>query len=372
MTELPAFSFAGPVERRPAGELGSLAAGSPALKEPVVLTDGPRLMEEVWRWTPEFLREAVGGERLRATLPGPDGKFQYEPGRALDSQPISVSRFFDDMADPDGPRWCLQQVAVERELPELAARLDYPAGVPRELINAVNLWMAAPGTVTPLHYDDTHNLFAQVSGSKTFYLFPPESLDALYPGPLNTGAQHLSRVDLFDPDLTRHPLAGRLSYRKATVNAGEALLLPAFWWHQVASQDVSVSVNFWWRAHVMDCLCPGFMRQLLSTAVQEDLGALTHTFELGGEDGKDSLFDAADLAQLLGDIGEYRAATALSMSILRTAERTPETSQRAGELLRAHADLAGALGREGHPPPEPVIRLVDDVMAVTSSRGGRS
>ncbi|WP_433445027.1 cupin-like domain-containing protein [Nonomuraea sp. CA-141351] len=371
MTELPAFSFAGHVDRRPAGELGSLAAGSPALKEPVVLTEGHRLMEEVWRWTPEFLRETVGGERLRATLPGDDGKFRYEPGRALDSQPLSVARFFDDMADPGGPRWCLQQVAVESELPELAARLDYPAGVPRELINAVNLWLAAPGTVTPLHYDDTHNLFAQVSGTKTFYLFPPESLDALYPGPLNTGAQHLSMVDLFDPDLTRHPLAARVSYRKATVNAGEALLLPAFWWHQVASQDVAISVNFWWRAHAMDCLCPGFMRQLLSTAVQEDLAALTHTFELGDADAKNPMADAADLAQLLADIGEYRAATALSLSVLRTAGREPRTSRSASEVLTASADLAAALGREGQPPPEPVWRLIDDVMAITSANGER-
>src|SRR5262249_21217772 len=155
-------------------------------------------------------------------------------------------------------------------------------------------------------YDDTHNFFAQVTGSKTFYLFPPESLDALYPGPLNTGAQHLSSVDLFAPDFTRHPRAARLRYRTATVHAGEARVRPAFWWHQVVSNDLAVSVNFWWRPHVMDCLCPGFLRQLQSAAVQDDLAALTHTFEIGpgGVGSGDPIRDAAELARLLRDIGE--------------------------------------------------------------------
>ncbi|GAA3214916.1 cupin-like domain-containing protein [Dactylosporangium siamense] len=349
MTDTPGLPFAGPVPKRPAGEITALDAGSPLLREPVVITGASELMSEVWRWTPDRLRELIGDEKLDATLPGPDGTFAYEPGRALASRPLPVARFFDDMADPDGPRWCLQQVAVRDRLPVLAERLDYPSCVPPELINAVNLWMAAPGTVTPLHYDDTHNLFAQVSGSKTFYLFPPENLEALYPGPLNTGAQHLSRVDLFQPDLERHPRTGSLAYRSATVQAGEALLLPAFWWHQVASHDVAVSVNFWWRAHVLDVLCPGFMRQLQSTAVQEDLGALAGTFELGGDD---PVSGAAELLALLADIGESRAADALARSVLRTAERRAPADARAGALLARY--------------PEPDPRLVSDTVAYLS------
>ncbi len=366
MTEAPALPLASPITNRPAGEVGVLGPGSPLLREPVVLTDASQLMTEVWQWTPAFLRDTVGAECLQATLPGPDGKFRYEPGRTLDSRPVPVAQFFDDVADPNGPRWCSQQVPVERELPVLAARLDYPSCVPRELISAVNLWLAAPSTVTPLHYDDTHNLFAQVSGSKTFYLFPPENLDALYPGPLNSGAQHLSRVNLFHPDFTQQPLAASLSYRVAVVHAGEVLMLPAFWWHQVVSNDVSVSVNFWWRAHVVDCLCPGFMRQLHSTPVQQDLSALTRTFEIGQGDGADPVKDAAELAQLLGDIGEHRPAVALSLSILRTIQRRPTAPVRAGDLLAKYADLAESYFRGGVPGGEETSRLADDLTALIS------
>lgn len=337
MIETPALPCAGTIPRRTAGEVEELGPGSPFLREPVVVTDASDLMSEVWRWTPDHLRKVIGTEQLPATTPGPDGKFRYEPGKMLDSQPRTVARFFDDMADPDGPRWCFQQVAVRDRLPELAGAMDYPSCVPQGLINAVNLWLAAPATVTPLHYDDTHNFFAQVSGSKTFYLFAPEDMEALYPGPINTGAQHLSRIDMFQPDFAKHPRAASAAYRTATVNAGEALILPAFWWHQVVSHDVSVSVNFWWRAHVLDCLFPGFVRQLQSTAVQEDLGVLLHTFEVGA-DGSEPVRGVGELLELLADIGEDRAASALARSILRTAAGRPRTAIRAEQLLGAHPD----------------------------------
>lgn len=372
MTGLPAFRVAGKILNRTAADVGVLGPGSPLLREPMLLTNAGQLMTEVWRWTPAFLRDTVGTTCLSATLPGPDGKFRYEPGRVLDSHFLPVAQFFDDMARANGPRWCVQQISIERDLPDLARGLDPPSCVPSELINAVNLWLAAPSTVTPLHYDDTHNLFAQVSGAKTFYLFPPESLDALYPGPLNTGAQHLSGVDLFNPDLVKHPLAASLSYREVTVQAGEALVLPAFWWHQVVSHDeVSASVNFWWRAHVMDCLCPGLMRQLRSTAVQSDLSALTRTFEFGPGDGGDPVPDAAELARLLSDIGEHRAAAGLSLSILHTLQQQHSASDRAGELLAKFAGLGepGSLSvPEAGPQAGQVAQLVDQLIAITSGK----
>jgi Cupin-like domain len=340
MTEPLAIPLAGPINSRPATQVSLLGPGSPLLREPTVLTDAWRLMTEVWKWTPAFLRETVGAETLLATLPGPDGKFRYEPGQALDSRPLPVAQFFDDVADKNGPSWCLQQVPLQRALPALAARLDYPSCVPRDLISAVNLWLAAPSTVTPLHYDDTHNLFAQVSGSKTFYMFPPENLDALYPGPINSGAQHLSRVDIFRPDFDRYPLAAALSYRMAVVHSGEALVLPAFWWHQVVSNDVSVSVNFWWRPHVADCLCPGFMRQLQSAQVQHDLSALTHRFVIGKGDRPDPVNDAVGLAKVLCDIGEYRAAIALSIAILHSIQGNYTGNTRARDLVAKCAHLA--------------------------------
>jgi hypothetical protein len=335
-----------------------------------VLTGAADLMTEVWRWSPRYLREAIGTVSLPATLPGADGRFRYEPGRALGSQPLPVARFFDDMADENGPRWCLQQVPVEQELPMLAERLDYPSCVPPGMMKVVNLWLAAPSTVTPLHYDTSHNLFAQINGSKTFYFFPPENLEALYPGPLNTGAQHVSGIDMFNPDLTQHPLAASLSYRSVTVQAGEALILPAFWWHQVVSNDLSASVNFWWRAHVQDCLCPGFIRHLRSAPVQQDLNALTGTFVLGEGAAEDSFKDAAEFVRLLTDIAEYRAAVAVSLSILRTLQRQNQESGAVAGLLAKYADLEKAYSRTSAVDGGQAGCLADDIEMIISRKSG--
>jgi lysine-specific demethylase 8 len=52
-----------------------------------------------------------------------------------------------------------------------------------------------------------------------------------------------------DPDYTTFP-----TFREAppailcpSLNPGDALYIPAKWWHHVRSLDTSASVNVWWR-----------------------------------------------------------------------------------------------------------------------------
>ena len=41
------------------------------------------------------------------------------------------------------------------------------------------------GNVTPVHYDEQENLFAQVEGLKRVILFPPEQFECMYPFPVH-------------------------------------------------------------------------------------------------------------------------------------------------------------------------------------------
>jgi hypothetical protein len=43
------------------------------------------------------------------------------------------------------------------------------------------------GNVTPCHYDEQQNLFAQVEGTKRCVLFSPQHFNALYPYPVSGG-----------------------------------------------------------------------------------------------------------------------------------------------------------------------------------------
>src|SRR5262249_21988689 len=151
------------------------------------------------------------------------------------------------------------------------------------------------------HYDDMHNLFAQVEGRKRFLLFNPSQFDRLYPGPLNTRTQHLSRIDLTAPDLDRFPKLAKAEYWEAVVTPGDLLFMPAFWWHQVSSPDLSVSVNYWWRADVRDCVTPAFLRQLHMSVVLEDVQGLFQAYDLDGlGSGSDAVLSLAECALAQG------------------------------------------------------------------------
>lgn len=54
---------------------------------------------------------------------------------------------------------------------------------------AVQAWLSPKGSVTPTHYDISHNFFVQLQGRKRVLLFPPQSWQQLYLYPaLHPGA----------------------------------------------------------------------------------------------------------------------------------------------------------------------------------------
>lgn len=98
------------------------------------------------------------------------------------------------------------------------------------------LWLGGAHTHTPLHHDTDNSIFCQVLGRKRFLLAPPESLallersDGLYcrwdPTPEQAAARDAPE------DL-----------QELVLHAGEALFIPAGWWHQVDALDASISVS---------------------------------------------------------------------------------------------------------------------------------
>ncbi len=114
-----------------------------------------------------------------------------------------------------------------------------------------SIWI---GTRTRIaaHNDVPHNLACVAVGRRRFTLFPREQFRNLYLGPVdNTPAgRAVSMIDFADPDLTTHPrFTEALDHALvADLNAGDALYIPALWWHHVEGlADFNVLVNYWWR-----------------------------------------------------------------------------------------------------------------------------
>ena len=123
----------------------------------------------------------------------------------------------------------------------------------RGALRDVNLWLSAAGVRSWLHYDNNsfHNLNAQVKGKKSVLLYSPADAPRLYPflytGEL-PGFSQYSRVDVEAPDPGRFPAFAGATRFVGTLEEGDVLFIPAFWFHSFKHLGpVNINVNFWWR-----------------------------------------------------------------------------------------------------------------------------
>jgi hypothetical protein len=129
---------------------------------------------------------------------------------------------------------------------KLLEQIRYPAYYNPALYIAPRIWIGPKGTLTPLHRDDTDNLFAQVWGRKSFILAAPHHRPAL--GTWSTAPKGgLDGCDFNPdaPDYQRFPQARDVTFLRIVLEAGDLLFLPEGWFHQVESVSTSLSVNFW-------------------------------------------------------------------------------------------------------------------------------
>ena len=138
--------------------------------------------------------------------------------------------------------------------------------------SSLQMWAGAGGGSTPLHFDGLHNYLAQVTGSKRLALFPPSETWRLYPYPVAHPKNTYAMVDAreqpaaeteteevagcgsaaFDApsssSASRFPAFRAAQSVVATLEPGDVLFLPRYWWHHVSSPEAGVenlSFSFW-------------------------------------------------------------------------------------------------------------------------------
>ena len=103
------------------------------------------------------------------------------------------------------------------------------------------------------HFDAVDNIACVAGGKRRFTLLAPEQLENLYVGPsdFTPAGQAISLVDFANPDFEKFPrfkIAQQNAY-VAELEAGDALYIPAMWWHHVeALSPVNLLINYWWRS----------------------------------------------------------------------------------------------------------------------------
>ncbi|ETI40538.1 hypothetical protein F441_14014 [Phytophthora nicotianae CJ01A1] len=131
-------------------------------------------------------------------------------------------------------------------LPNIMDDLRMPTCLQNKPVTQVNLWMAVQSGRTTLHYDAYHNVLVVLYGKKTVTLYPPSETEKLYPFPVHTKSMNHSQVSIVQPNLEKHSRFPEASAQRFEVVAGDALVIPEGWWHQVDSDEFTIAINYWW------------------------------------------------------------------------------------------------------------------------------
>ena len=189
--------------------------------------------------------------------PGLDGQFNYNADFScfnFERRLATLEQLLDLLLRQRGAEQPYSMYAggipIRKHLPQLIPTIPVPM-LDMQRDTLISLWLGNR-THTATHWDQSQNLACVVAGRRRWTLFPPDQLKNLYVGPLDftLAGQPISIVDVDEPDLKTFPrfTEALKEARQVELTPGDALYLPAMWWHDVRSlEDFGALINFWWR-----------------------------------------------------------------------------------------------------------------------------
>lgn len=219
-----------------------------AASRPVIIEGALDGWPALERWTPDYLVEKVGAAPVELQS-GRNGAEDFEIWKDRHKSEMPFDKYIAAITKA-GFGNDLYMTAYNNASNRAAlAPLDGDIGTLDDYLTpgAGMMWIGPAGTFTPLHFDLTNNLIAQVVGAKHIVMAPPSETQRLY----NHHHVFSAVRDLTDEaQLQRYPLARSAQTYEFDLEPGDALFVPIGWWHQVTALDFSVTltyINFHWR-----------------------------------------------------------------------------------------------------------------------------
>ncbi len=167
-------------------------------------------------------------------------------------KPINIGDYIKMIEEDEELDLYLEQENINDGFPGLKKKLPISELRSFGIECVVNCWVGPKATQSTLHYDGDHNFLIQAQGSKEIDLIDPQYTQDLYPKSVSF-YDGFSEVDCTDPDYEKYPRFENVKIARETLHPGDILFMPAGWWHDVRSLDISVSYNVWW-LHYSDFL----------------------------------------------------------------------------------------------------------------------
>lgn len=228
------------IERRPTPSAEELFDRYLATSTPAIFTDLVPRWPAFTRWSPEFFRQRYGDVWVQITDEREGDPF-YDARSEQHARRVRMDDFVTRVLaagnSNDFYMVAKNRAAWQPELASLFDELVLPDGWFREdqQRSSTALWFGPAGTITPLHHDASSILFCQIYGRKRWRMASPLET------PLLEGARAM--YSAFDPEDLPEPLKAQVTFKDFVLEPGEALFIPAGWWHDVRSLDVSISLG---------------------------------------------------------------------------------------------------------------------------------
>jgi lysine-specific demethylase 8 len=272
---------------------------------PCVLVGGANSWRATRSWTAAYLKEKVGGVEVKFKVSTSHAHPDFHQATLDKMFSLGKGRFGDFLdevtAGPPGDRskrlftgdeqFLIQRrqgkTTVNEELRVLLDDVEVPSLVPGDRLYTVWGWFSGSGVRTWLHYDNNgcHNFNAQITGTKRCLLFAPSELSRMAPYPLggSNPAYNCSQIDIEQPDLEKFPEFRGTPCFEATLEPGDLLFIPAWWFHTFEHLgELNSNVNFWWKPAkpVMNEVAARQMLVDIAATAKAKLAGATTTAEL--------------------------------------------------------------------------------------------
>lgn len=211
---------------------------------PVIIEGALAHWPALEQWTFDRLRQRCG-QRLVTTYRVKKGELHFDERTGIIPESLPLAVVLDELARADAPEHRIRSV-IERELPELLGDVDVPAFCPPRMFIETNLWISGPETRSRLHFDQPHNVLAQVLGDKRVLIIPARERRFVYPHSWRSAVAQFSRVDVHAPDLLQFPMFRRTHPLEGELHPGDALFIPSSAWHYIEGDARTISVGFRW------------------------------------------------------------------------------------------------------------------------------
>lgn len=220
------------------------------------------------KWDLDYLKSKIGEEKVvihdsnETSLNFLEKNFKYKT--------CSFTEFADKINDSNknvylrstnkNPR-SKQPARIEDDFPNLREDLDLPEFVPygtkEELYHSSVLRVASSSIQIWTHYDIYDNVLCQVKGVKRVILFPPNDIEHLH---IKDDKSMINNFDNWQECLEQYPSLKRTSPLRCLLKPGDALFIPAFWWHNIKTVEGtngetashSIGFNIFWKNQLLE------------------------------------------------------------------------------------------------------------------------